>query len=290
MPNKNTAWVVHILVWNTDTQVGQINDQGNITLRGVGDGIEFTPASGLTQIDSTYLKGIYKLPISALENNYDMATVGGISTTTDVIILPITWMNEPEDFSATKKVSLNAATPASVGTVTGNVNGTVATVTNLTNAPTVGDFTAAMKSSITAAVPTSGQIADAVWDEIVGTHTGVGSTGAALSVAGSSGDPWATVIPGPYGDNTAGKVIGTNLNAPVNAASLSTTSITAVVDAIKAMVIDGTITFQKATTLRLAKDAGQVVVDGNTFKYYDQSGNLILTDPITTEGSTRVVV
>jgi hypothetical protein len=35
---------------------------------------------------------------------------------------------------------------------------TVATVTNLTNAPTNGDFTAAMKSSITAAVPTAAAI------------------------------------------------------------------------------------------------------------------------------------
>lgn len=36
----------------------------------------------------------------------------------------------------------------SVGTVTGNVDGTVATATNLTNAPTNGDLTATMKASV----------------------------------------------------------------------------------------------------------------------------------------------
>lgn len=43
----------------------------------------------------------------------------------------------------------------SVASVTGNVGGTVATVTNLTNAPTSGDFTATMKTSIGTAVAAS---------------------------------------------------------------------------------------------------------------------------------------
>jgi len=172
---------------------------------------------------------------------------------------------------------------------TGNYPGIVATVTNLTNAPTVGDFTAAMKSSITAIVPTASGIADQVWDEIVGIHYIVGSTGAALSAAGGSGDPWSTLIPGGYGDGTAGKIIGNNLNVPVDEAVLSDVSVSGIIDSIKDRVIDGSITFQKAITLRLAKDAGKVVVDGNTFKYYDQAGNLILTDPIVEGGSTRVI-
>ncbi len=68
------------------------------------------------------------------------------------------------DLSATMKTSVTtaatAATPTAaavtgaVGSVTGNVSGTVATVTNLTNAPTVGDFTAAMKTSLNSSTPT----------------------------------------------------------------------------------------------------------------------------------------
>lgn len=50
----------------------------------------------------------------------------------------------------------------------------VDTVTNLTNAPTAGDFTATMKTSITAAVPDTGAIAGAVGSQITSDH-GAGS-------------------------------------------------------------------------------------------------------------------
>jgi hypothetical protein len=81
----------------------------------------------------------------------------------------------------------------------------VDTVTTLTNAPTV---------------PSAGDIADAVWDEAIAGHAGVGSAGAALSAAGGSGDPWSTALPGAYGAGTAGKALsdvltdtGTTLDA-----------------------------------------------------------------------------
>ena len=74
---------------------------------------------------------------------------------------------------------------------------------------------------------TAADIADAVWDELVADHAGVGSTGAALAAAGGSGDPWATALPGAYGAGTAGKLIGDNVNAPIG-------TVDTVVDAIKA--------------------------------------------------------
>ncbi len=60
------------------------------------------------------------------------------------------------------------------------------------------------------------EIADQVWDELIAGHAGVGSTGAALSAAGGSGDPWSTAVPGAYGAGTAGYVVGTNLDAAVS--------------------------------------------------------------------------
>ena len=135
-----------------------------------------------------------------------------------------------------------------LATPTNITAGTITTVTHLTNAPTNGDLTATMKSSVTAAVPTANgiadqvwdeaiaghagagsagatlsaasapsaaSVADAVWDELVADHAGVGSTGAALAAAGGSGDPWSTALPGSYGEGTAGKILGANLNAPV---------------------------------------------------------------------------
>lgn len=58
-------------------------------------------------------------------------------------------------------------------------------------------------------------ISDRVWDEVLLDHDTVGTTGKALAGAGAAGDPWGTPIPGAYGDGTAGKIIGTNLNAKV---------------------------------------------------------------------------
>ena len=65
-------------------------------------------------------------------------------------------------------------------------------------------------------IPTANAIADQVWDEILSGHAVVGSTGAALSAAGGSGDPWATALPGAYGAGTAGKIVGDNVNATIS--------------------------------------------------------------------------
>ena len=51
---------------------------------------------------------------------------------------------------------------ATLATPTNITAGTITTVTNLTNAPTSGDLTETMKTSVTAAVPTAAQNATAV--------------------------------------------------------------------------------------------------------------------------------
>jgi hypothetical protein len=60
------------------------------------------------------------------------------------------------------------------------------------------------------------EIADQVWDEILSGHAIAGSTGAALSAAGSAGDPWSTALPGAYGAGTAGQIVGDNVNATIS--------------------------------------------------------------------------
>ena len=70
-------------------------------------------------------------------------------------------------------------------------------------------------------LPTAAENADAVWDELIAGHTGVGSTGAALSAAGSAGDPWSTALPGAYGSGTAGNIIGNRLDAAVSSRAVA---------------------------------------------------------------------
>lgn len=66
------------------------------------------------------------------------------------------------------------------------------------------------------------EIADGVWDEAISGHLGAGSTGNALNAAGSAGDPWSTPLPGAYGDGTAGKIIGDNVNATISSRASQT--------------------------------------------------------------------
>ena len=370
MPIKNTATTVEIIAWNTNTQLGQVGDSANITVRGVGDGVEFTPsAPTITEKDATYLKGIYSVSLIPAENNYDQATIGGISTSTNVVIIPFSWANEQIDFNTTQKASINteadtalsdikldhlvavaessdvvnssiiaklaskSATPAwssynnttdsleaikddtgagltAIPTITAVTNvTTVATVTNdvgitQTGADKVWGTTArSLTDKVGFALSSAG--IQAIWDQLTSALIAVGSIGKKLAdwVLGTD----SKVILSSNADITSiladtnelqGLISSSKIAAQVKgmdadvitASALKTDAVTEIIDAIKAMVIDGSITFQKAVKIRLAKDAGVVVVDGNTFKYYDQAGVLLLTDPITILGSTRVIV
>jgi hypothetical protein len=62
-----------------------------------------------------------------------------------------------------------------------------------------------------ATAPTAAAVADAVWDEAISGHSSAGSAGSALAAAGSSGDPWATALPGAYANGTAGNIIGNRI-------------------------------------------------------------------------------
>jgi len=74
------------------------------------------------------------------------------------------------------------------------------------------------------------EIADAVWDEATSGHSTAGTTGKALTDAGSAGDPWGTALPGAYSAGTAGKIVGDALDAAVTS-RLSSAGYTAPLDA-----------------------------------------------------------
>jgi hypothetical protein len=76
-----------------------------------------------------------------------------------------------------------------VASVQGNVSGTVSTVTNLTNAPTSGDFTSTMKTSLNAATPAlSAAGVDAIWDEASSGHSTSGTFGYILANVATAAD------------------------------------------------------------------------------------------------------
>src|SRR5574343_331807 len=107
--------------------------------------------------------------IDAIDNYVD-TKIGTL--TTELAKVPKSDSNVSFNATAIAAIQNGLATPTNI------TAGTITTVTNLTNAPTNGDFTATMKSSITAAVPTAAAIADAVWDEASTGHTDAGKAGA----------------------------------------------------------------------------------------------------------------
>lgn len=140
------------------------------------------------------------------------------------------------DFTAAMKTSLDAATPAvTVSDKTGfSLSGAGvqaiwdAATSALTTVGSIGKWildkldvvlSTRLSTAGYTAPPTASQNADAVWDETLADHLTAGSTGAGLNAAGSSGDPWATAVPGAYGAGSAGKILGDNLNATVGSRS-----------------------------------------------------------------------
>lgn len=104
-----------------------------------------------------------------------------------------TQLSTIDDFLDTEIAAIKAKTdnlPASPASTTNITAGTITTVTNLTNAPTTGDLTATMKTSI----------ANAVWNEVQSGHTTAGTFGKFLDAAisgisggGGSGPSAATI-------------------------------------------------------------------------------------------------
>jgi hypothetical protein len=94
MSIRGTATTIVYLAWDTVNNIGKTGDVLNHTLRGICDGTEFTPAGTPAEVDATNLKGLYKIALTAAENNGNILTLGGISSTPNIIITPVNWMNE----------------------------------------------------------------------------------------------------------------------------------------------------------------------------------------------------
>ncbi len=119
----------------------------------------------------------------------------------------------PTTVASTTNITAGTITTVS-GNVTGNVGGNVTgTVGGMTAAGWATAFTTNTTKVYSDAVAGSVvyELANGAWDVVLASHVTPGSTGAALSAAGGSGDPWITPLPGSYAVGTAGHIIGTAL-------------------------------------------------------------------------------
>lgn len=114
------------------------------------------------------------------------------------------------------------------------------------------------------------EIVDAVWDEATSGHSTAGTTGKALTDAGSAGDPWGTSVPGAYSAGTAGYILGTNLDATVSSRSTVTTAQvnsevdTALADINLDHLVKSAVDTNFATTVHLDSVIGHLADNGTS--------------------------
>ena len=184
MPFINTAVTVSLVCWDTVNNVGKTGDASNITLRGVRDGTLFTPsAPSITQVDSTNLPGVYKASLTASENNGTLLTLGGKSSSTGCVIIPVSWSNE---LTGDAFARLGAPAGASVSA---DVAAVKAKTDTLPDSPAaVGSamtLTVAYDAAKTAATQASVDTIDGIVDDILLDTAEIGAAGAGLTAI-----PW----------------------------------------------------------------------------------------------------
>jgi hypothetical protein len=212
-----------LIVTNLDAAISSRLASGNVTVGGYASGqdpatlVLDVVASGHNTANTVGAKinsaGSAGDPWStALPGSYASGTAGNIvGNRLDAAVssrLAASSYTAPDNASIAAAVndlvSLLARTdPTTVLTAIKTVTDKLATMINGTPAFT----SAALANAPSGSAPTASQVAAAVWDLATSGHTTTGTFGAAMSAAGSAGDPWATSLPGSYGAGTAGSLL-----------------------------------------------------------------------------------
>lgn len=194
MATRALQQVITYLAWNTSTNVYTTGDSANHSLSWCKDGTRSAATNAAAEVDSTNMPGLYKCTMTSTETDCIEGTLGGKSSTSNVVLIPtmvaFDYLNTSAPATAgvpdvnvknynnaavstaasgipkvdIDTIKTNAVvnagtitfpTTATLASTTNITAGTVTTATNLTNAPTAGDFTATMKTSIGTAVAAS---------------------------------------------------------------------------------------------------------------------------------------
>lgn len=166
MPVKNAS--ITVCYFASDTSGGKVGDAANHSIFVIEDGTKSVVAATPAEVDNTDCPGLYKVVVAAGENNASVVTLHGKSTTSGVVISPVTWTNDANveavsgDTVAATNMELmfdNTGFNASNSTM-----GTVGVVTTKTGYELHAD-------SI-----------DDIWDEVSTGHTTGSSFGKALNL------------------------------------------------------------------------------------------------------------
>ena len=91
MATRNVSMTVTFVAWDTSANTGKIDDQSNIAVKWIKDGtVETLDTNTVSEVDATNCPGVYKVTISTAEANCNIGTLAGKSTTSNIVVLPIT--------------------------------------------------------------------------------------------------------------------------------------------------------------------------------------------------------
>lgn len=206
MPSYGQTVTLQYVAWDTSANAGKTGDVANHTLKWVKDGTSSSVTNSAAEVDSTNAPGVYKLVMTATEASCQVGTLCGKSSTSNVVIIPIT-----VTFENLPTASPNAAGGLlTYGSSTGQLNPSSGAM------PVSGTVTLAAATHTGATIPTVTTVTNAVTAGTVSDKTGyslstsqtfntsgsVGSvTGAVGSVTGAVGS-----VTGNVGGNVAGSV------------------------------------------------------------------------------------
>ena len=89
MARQGQPLTLHYFALDTANSEGKAGDAANHTLKWIkDDATETAVADTPAEINATTLKGHYKVDLTATDANCNLGTLGGESSTSDVVIIP----------------------------------------------------------------------------------------------------------------------------------------------------------------------------------------------------------
>ena len=117
MAIRAESLTVNFLAWDTTNNVGKTGDSGNFTMRLIKDGGSPTvPDNALSEPDATNLKGIYEVVLTSTEMTANFLTLGGESSTANIVIFPLLITTERGSIAVIDTVVDAGATAAALST------------------------------------------------------------------------------------------------------------------------------------------------------------------------------
>jgi len=89
MPLRSQGLSVPFLAWNTTDNAGETGDDANFTLRLLRDETLLAPGGAINEPDAVNLPGLYWIRLTAAETDGNFLTLGGVSSTANVVITPV---------------------------------------------------------------------------------------------------------------------------------------------------------------------------------------------------------